>query len=136
MITCLCYTMTYEVAEIGSLPESPPALMVRSTQYTSTESTDIVSMEISLWEMDRYVGGSYLSYSFWDSALNGKEDYKILMQQKDLRIGVSKTFFLHSSLDKKVSMAAYCSTCSTLEPLVDESTLLLAKTIVKALIVP
>ena len=128
--------MTYEVAEIGSLPESPPALVVRSTQYTSTESTDIVSTEISLWEVDRNVGGSYLSYSFLASALNGKEDYNILIQQKDLRIGVSKTFFLHSSPDKEVSRAAYRSICSTLEPLVDAGTLLLTKKLVETLIVP
>ena len=42
-------------------------------------------------------------------------------------IGVFKTFFLHLSQDKQVSMAAYHGICSTLKPLVDDCTLLLTK---------
>ena len=129
--------MTYAVHTIDGLPESPPAVLVASQRYPPNYSMpDVVSTEIGLWEVDRNVGGSYLSRAYWASALNGVEDYNVLFQQKDPLTGNTKSFSLHSSPDKEVSIAAYRSICSTLEPLVDDCTLLLTKELLKALIVP
>ena len=130
--------MTYEVSEIDGLPESPPAVLVLSQRYPPASMPDVVMTEIGLWEVDRNLGGSYLSYfSYsWASALNGVEDYNVLLQQKDPLTDKTKSFSLHSSPDKEVSEAAYRSICSTLEPLVDDCTLLLTEKLLKALVVP
>jgi len=77
-----------------------------------------------------------LSYNYWASALNNAEDYNVLLQQKDPLNGRTKSFSLYSSPDKEAAMEAYCSICSTLEPLVDDCTLLLTEELMKALVVP
>ena len=78
--------------------------------------------------------------SKWRSKLHRRPDYNVIFKQQDLKtkgeVKASVTFVLHESLDLDSSRHAFEEICSTLEPLVDDASLMMTKKFLKEIITP
>ena len=77
-----------------------------------------------------------MSWSYWRSVFNRRPDYNILVQQKDPIHNATLTFVLHESDNSDVSKAAFVAACETLEPLLDDCSLILSQQLLEGIIVP
>ena len=122
---------------VDDLPQSPPATILDSRSFppSDLEIEDVVTTEISLWEVESNVGG-FLSLSYWRSLFNKRKDYNVILHQTDPITDETQAFLLHVSDDLESSQDAYESVCSTLTPLVDDCTLLLTEELLEEIILP
>ena len=127
----------YYVDHIDDLPHAPPAKIISSKSFppSDLEIEDVVTTEISLWEVERNVSGLF-SFSYWKSLFNKKRDYNIILHQTDPITDETQAFLLHVSDNLESSQDAYESVCSTLTPLVDDCTLLLTEELLEEIILP
>ena len=127
--------MSFAVYEIDSLPKSPPAKVLRGVHYPPKEITGVVTTMIDLWEVDRNAGG-FFTVSYCKSVFNRRKNYNIILHQKDPTTNATKFFLLHTTDDFELSQDAYDKVCKTVNPLVDDCTLLLTKKLLKEIILP
>ena len=127
----------YYVDHIHDLPQAPPAKIINSRSFppSDLEIEDVVTTEISLWEVESNVGGIF-SLSYWKSLFNNRKDYNIILHQTDPITDEMQAFVLHVSDNLELSQDAYKTVCSTLTPLVDDCTLLLTEELLKEIILP
>lgn len=128
-------TMAFVVHEIDNLPESPPAVFLRSSKYPPNDIAGVVTTEIGLWEVDKNVGGLF-TLSYWKSLFNRRKDYNIILHQKDPVTSNGQSFLLHATDKLEVSKDAFDQVCDTLRPLVDDCTLLLTEELLEEIILP
>lgn len=123
--------------DIDDLPQTPPAKILDSRSFppSDLEIEDVVTTEISLWEVESNVGG-FFSLSYWKSLFNRRKDYNVILHQTDPITDETQAFLLHVSDDLESSQEAYESVCSTLTPLVDDCTLLLTEELLEEIILP
>ena len=99
----------------------------------------MVASELELWEVDSNIGG-FFSLSYWRSIFNNRPDYNILLKQRDLdiegKVEASATFVLHESAALDSSQKAFDQVRSTLEPLVDDGSLMMTKELLEEIITP
>ena len=99
----------------------------------------MVVSELELWEVDLNVSGCF-SLSYWHSKFNRRPDYNIILKQQDLdtqgAVEASATFVLHESSDLDSSQQAFEQVRSTLEPLVDDGSLMMTQKFLKEIITP
>ena len=127
----------YYVDQIHNLPQAPPAKIIDSRSFppSDLEIEDVVTTEISLWEVESNVGGIF-SLSYWKSLFNRCKDYNIILHQTDPITDETQAFLLHVSDDLESSQDAYESVCDTLTPLVDDCTLLVTEELLEEIILP
>ena len=118
--------MSFTVREIDSLPKSPPATVLRGVHYPPKEITGVVTTRIDLWEVD--CSGLF--------SVNRRKDYKITLHQKDPKTTATNSFLLHTTDNFELSQDAYDKVYKTIDPLVDDCTLLLTKKLLKEIILP
>ena len=118
--------MSFIVREIDGLPKSPPATVLRSVRYPPKEITGVVTTRIDLWEVDA-------SRVF---SVNRRKDYKLILHQTDPQTTATISFLLHTTNDFDLSQDAYDKVHKTIDPLVDDCTLLLTKKLLKEIILP
>ena len=127
--------MAYVVRDIDSLPQSPSARLIDRVRYPPTEIEDVVTTDIDLWEVDSNVGG-FFSFSYWKSIFNFKKDYNVILHQKDPMSDKTRSFVLYEAADLENSQDAFETVCSTVNPLVDDCTLLLTEELLEEIITP
>ena len=131
--------MAYVVRSVDDLPKASSAQCINSVSYppsdVDVDENDAVTSEIGLWEVDSNVGG-YLSLSYWKSLFNFKKDYNIILHQCDPYTTETHTFVLYESPQFHEAADAFYSICSTLEPLIDDCTLVLTTGLLQGVIVP
>lgn len=126
----------YEVDQISKLPDSPPATIIESLRFPPTEIVDVVTTEISLWEVESNVGG-FFSISYWKSLFNRRKDYNVIVHQiNPLNTDDKRSFLVHVTDDLDISREAYNDVCATLEPLVDDCRVLLTEDLLENIILP
>ena len=126
----------YHVDQISDLPRTPPARIIDSLSFPpDLDISDVVTTEISLWEVDSNVDG-FFSLSYWRSLFNRKKDYNIILHQKDPLADKAQNFVLHVADDLELSRDAYEKVCGTLTPLVDDCTLLLTEELLEEILLP
>ena len=127
--------MTYLVNEVKSLHQPPPAAILRSLHYPPKEIRGMVTSEIALWEVERNVGG-FFTLSYWKSVFNLRKDYNIILRQKDPVTSNVRNFLLHSTDNLALAQSAYNLVCNSLEPFIDDCTLLMTKELLEEIILP
>jgi len=131
--------MPYVARTVDELPKSPPAQRFKNVRYpppdVDVDTEDAVTSELGLWEADTNVGG-YFSLSYWKSRFNFKKDYNIILHQRDPLTKETRTFVLYESPDFKEASDAFDDIHKTLEPLVDDCTLVLSVGLLQGIIVP
>ena len=99
----------------------------------------MVVSELELWEVDSNYGGLF-SLSYWRSVFNRRPDYNIILQQRDLdpqgQVEDSATFVLHESSAVESSQQAFEKVRSTLEPLLDDGTVMMTEELLEEIITP
>ena len=99
----------------------------------------MVVSELEIWEVDSNIGG-FFSRSYWHSVFNKRPDYNILLKQRDLdaegEVEASATFVLHESQSLETSQQAFEEVRSTLEPLVDDGSVMMTKILLEGIITP
>ena len=99
----------------------------------------MVVSELELWEVDAHFGG-FFSLSYWRSFFNRRPDYNIILQQRDLdpqgQVEASATFVLHESSAVESSQQAFEKVCSTLEPLLDDGSVMMTEELLEEIITP
>ena len=124
---------TYVVRSVTGLPNKGRVLHVSS--YPPQEDARYISTNIGLWEVDANVSGKF-TWSYWKSIFNNKKDYNILLHQKDPTTKKTNTFVLYETDKVDESDQAFKRLCHTVEPLVDDCTLMLTKGLLEAIVVP
>ena len=85
---------------------------------------------MELWEV----------HSNWRSKLHHRPDYNVIFKQQDLEmkgeVKAPVTFVLHETLDLDSSRHAFEEICCTLEPMVDNGSLMMTKKFLKEIITP
>ena len=108
-------------------------------RYPPQELPNAVVSELELWEVEANISG-YCSLSYWRSVFNRRPDYNIILQQRDLdpqgQVDASATFVLHESSALESSQRAFEEIRSTLEPLVDDCTVMMTEKLLKEIITP
>ena len=108
-------------------------------RYPPEDSPDVVVSELEIWEVDKNIGG-FFSRSYWRSAFNKRPDYNILLRQRDLdaegKVEASATFVLHETQSEETSQQAFEEIRSTLEPLVDDGSLMMTEKLLEGIITP
>ena len=108
-------------------------------RYPLQEQEDVVVSELELWEVDSNVGG-FFSLSYWRSVFNRRPDYNIILKQQDLdtrgEVEASAMFVLHESLALDSSQQAFEQVRSTLEPLVDDGSVMMTEELLEEIITP
>ena len=108
-------------------------------RYPLQELPDVVVSELELWEVDANVGG-FFSLSYWRSIFNRRPDYNIILKQQDLdtqrEVEASGMFVLHESSALDSSQQAFEQVRSTLEPLVDDGSVMMTEKLLEEIITP
>ena len=108
-------------------------------RYPLQELPDVVVSELELWEVDANAGG-FFSLSYWRSIFNNRPDYNIILKQQDLdtqgEVEASATFVLHESSALDSSQQAFEQVRSTLEPLVDDGSVMMTEELLEEIITP
>ena len=108
-------------------------------RYPLQELPDEVVSELELWEVDSNFG-SFFSLSYWRSVFNNRPDYNIILKQQDLdtqgEVEASATFILYESTDLDSSQQAFEQVRSTLEPLVDDGSVMMTEELLEEIITP
>ena len=99
-------------------------------RYPPQDLPDVVVSELELWEVK----------SYWRNLFNRPPDYNIILRQRDLdtqgEVKASATFLLHESLDLDSSQTAYEDIHCTLEPLVDDCSVMMTRQLLEGIITP
>lgn len=99
----------------------------------------VVVSELELWQVEANIGG-YFSLSYWKSLLNRKEDYTVVIRQTDYEDSEEDErvhfFVLYESPSLEDARDAFRVLRGTLEPLVDDCTVVLTEGILKELVLP
>ena len=124
---------TYVVRNVSGLPRKGKVLDL--TSYPPQEDAKYISTNIGLWEVEANVGGK-MTWAYLKSIFNNKQDYNILIHQKNPGTQRSQTFVLHETADLDESKQAFKRLCQTVEPLVDDCTLMLTTGLLEAIVMP
>ncbi|KAL5484164.1 hypothetical protein EMCRGX_G020615 [Ephydatia muelleri] len=129
--------MTYVIREVQGLPVASKGRLLDTVSYPPCEIVNNITVltKITLWEIECNVGGM-MSWSYWRSVFNRRPDYNVLIQQNDRIHDATHTFVLHESDNPDVSRAAFHAVCETLEPLVDDCSLVLSQQLLEGIVVP
>ena len=96
-------------------------------RYPPHHVPDVVVSELELWEVR----------SNWRSKFHRHPHYNIILKQRDLEeVKASATFVLHESSALDSSQQAFEEVRSTLEPLVNDGSLMLTRKFLKEIITP
>ena len=130
----------YTVHDVGDEPptSSSSAVLIDSVRYPPNDTPGVsVVTELGLWKVESNLG-SVFSLSFWRSFFNKAPDYNIILQQKSqIKLGDSvRNFVLHETGDLEESKAAFPKIRETIEPLVDDCTVLLTESLLEEIILP
>ena len=98
----------------------------------------MVVSELELWEVTSNARGCFgLSFR---SASNRRPHYNIILRQRDLdtegKVEASATFVLHESRSQETSQQAFEEVRSTLEPLVDDGSVMMTRQLLEGIITP
>ena len=108
-------------------------------RYPQEDLPDVVVSELELWEVDSNIGG-FFSMSYWRSIFNNRPDYNVILKQRDLdtegEVEASAVFILHESVSQETSQEAFEEIRSTLEPLVDDCTVIMSEKLLEGIITP
>ena len=108
-------------------------------RYPPEDLPDVVVSELEVWEVDSNIGG-FFSRSYWRSVFNKRPDYNILLRQRDLdaegKVEASATFVLHETQSEATSQQAFEEIRSTLEPLVDDGSVMMTEKLLEGIITP
>ena len=108
-------------------------------RYPLQDLPDVVVSELELWEVDSDVGGCF-SLSYWRSICNRGPHYNIILKQRDLDtqggVKASATFVLYDSSDLDSSQQAFEEVRTTLEPLLDDGSVMMTQELVEEIITP
>ena len=84
--------------------------------------------------------GGLFSLSYWRSVFNRRPDYNVILQQRDLdpqgQVEASATFVLHESSAVESSQQAFEKVRSTLEPLLDDGSVMMTEELLEEIITP
>ena len=108
-------------------------------RHPSFDVDDVVVSELELWEVDVNIGG-FFSLSYWKSLLNRTPDYTVVLRQTDpdeMEEGEKVHFFvLFESSNRDDALEAFRVLSGTLEPLVDDCTVILTEGILDEILLP
>ena len=133
-----CFKMEgYKVSSIDALPTRVSLKDV--VRYPPHTMPDVVITEIGLWEVGTDLG-SIFSWSYWKSFISPVPEFTynvILRQEAPAQAGGAKcAFILHETTDLEVSRTSFNQLRITIEPLVDDCTLMLTSGLLKEIILP
>ena len=131
-------TVPYVARTVDDLPNSPPALCIKGVKYppsdVDVDAENAVTSEIGLWEVNTNVGE--YSRSYWKNLFRFKRDYNVILHQCDPYTKETRTFVLFESPEFQEASGAFDNICNTLEPLIDDCTLVLTRGLLQGVIVP
>ena len=108
-------------------------------RYPPQELPNVVVSELELWEVESNIIGC-CSLSYWRSVFNRRPDYNIILQQRDLdrqgQMEASATFVLYESSALESSQQAFEKIRSTLEPLLDDGSVMMTQRLLEEIITP
>ena len=98
----------------------------------------MVVSELELWEVDSNISGCFnLSCR---SASNLRPHYNIILKQRDLdtqgKVKASATFVLHETASEDSSRQAFEEVRSTLEPMVNDGSVMMTRQLLEGIITP
>ena len=122
--------LTTEVSYTSYTTHNATCIYLSHCRYPPHHVPDVVVSEVELWEVR----------SNWRSKLRRRPDYNVIFKQRDLdmkgEVKASVTFVLHETLDLDSSRHAFEEICCTLEPMVDDGSLMMTKKFLKEIITP